>query len=1029
MNNHTVINSNSSFSDAKSTVVRAAEPSIQTALRGGYSSSTAASSNSTVVNAVSPVGFDMTGETVLDRYKVTRKLDIPSGEADLYLCDDLADGGEFILKLYRRLDAVKETLLEQLAKIRSDSIGSVLGYGRFRDFPFVILTYFRNGSLQGKRFSADELKENIIPSILDGLKVLHENNIIHKDIKPSNIMLKEDGKSVAIIDFGISSIVEDGQTMLVTRTGMSPVYSAPETFNNVFFCESDYYSLGITIYELYTGHTPYENLAVEDMAAFASVQKIPFADDFSPELKLLIQGLTYKDLSNRGDPDNPNRRWTSREVEKWLAGDELPVPGAMSQVSGDFTKSFSFMGKELTTVDEIVSEFGRNWKQGKVNVGRGLLSDFFRDISREDYYNLSKDCEEAGVSDSEFFKLLLKLSPDRSVFYWQGDVFESMEALAKAILEQEIQGSTSFANDEFLWSLRTFYENEADVISVLERIYEKINSGCQKDRHHAMLNVAFLLGSLFLVDGKIFRSSQEVADHFAAIRSRSHQEFFESLLKNYDDISEYIKLQDHDKDLKALFDVNVLDLVLNYPTLITAGYSPETLRRFGIFVVDSDIKKFSDLYRHASLGSINVRVLYFRVSPPENFFITDDEPHGPQEVHSELIVLDPSVRSLAKMFSGCSKLKKAPSFNTAAVDDMYCMFKGCSSLVTVPRYKTSAVTNMNQMFDGCSSLEEVPCFDTSKVKNVGMMFNNCHSLLSVPEFNLSSAVNFVLMFSRCSKLVSVSNMNTPQAEDMNYMFSGCSSLIYAPELDMSTVMSANGMYLGCSSVRNIPAMNLKLARKLSLMFKNCISLTLLPKLDMASDVDDFSEMFYGCSNLEKAPDIDTSSAINMENMFNGCARLVTVPRYNTRSVSNMKGMFAGCSKLREIPAFDTSSVTDMQGMFQDCSSLFHVPDLNTAAVENMSRMFYGCTSIRKIPHFDTSGVKHMDYVFANCSSLKRIPKFNMKNVLDKNGMYDGSGIPNSIFRYESTIYIVLASVGGILVLVALTMLYFAFFAG
>ena len=98
--------------------------------------------------------------------------------------------------------------------------------------------------------SAPQLKNNIIPALNEGLKVLHDNGIIHKDLKPSNIMLNADGRTVSIIDFGISSIREEGSTVIVTKTGMTPDYSAPETFRGLFLSESDYYSLGITIFEL-----------------------------------------------------------------------------------------------------------------------------------------------------------------------------------------------------------------------------------------------------------------------------------------------------------------------------------------------------------------------------------------------------------------------------------------------------------------------------------------------------------------------------------------------------------------------------------------------------------------------------------------------------------------------------------------------------------------------------------------------------------------------------------------------------------
>ena len=104
-----------------------------------------------------------------------------------------------------------------------------------RYLPFEVLPYYKNGSLQGRKFSLDELKKTIIPCINEALHVLHQNDIIHKDLKPSNIMLLDDNKRVAIIDFGISSVVEQGNTVLVTKTGMTPEYSAPETFRDLFW--------------------------------------------------------------------------------------------------------------------------------------------------------------------------------------------------------------------------------------------------------------------------------------------------------------------------------------------------------------------------------------------------------------------------------------------------------------------------------------------------------------------------------------------------------------------------------------------------------------------------------------------------------------------------------------------------------------------------------------------------------------------------------------------------------------------------
>ena len=137
--------------------------------------------------------------------------------------------------------------------------------GEIDGYPYEILPYYKNGSLQGKKFLYQQLKSKIIPALNEGLKVLHDNGIIHKELKPSNIMLADNGEGVALIDFGISSIREDGNTVIVTRTGMTLEYSAPETFKNLFLSESDYYSLGITLYELHSGHTPYAQMSQDEI--------------------------------------------------------------------------------------------------------------------------------------------------------------------------------------------------------------------------------------------------------------------------------------------------------------------------------------------------------------------------------------------------------------------------------------------------------------------------------------------------------------------------------------------------------------------------------------------------------------------------------------------------------------------------------------------------------------------------------------------------------------------------------------------
>ena len=258
MDNRTILNE-SALSNATQ---------LNNAINSGPSSSTIV--NSALYNLSQiPVGTILCG-----KYKVVSQMNILSGEASLFICE--YNGEKYVAKIYRRDVAIKEDVTTALKNINSPFVAKLFDTGVYNGLPFEIIPYYEKGSLQGHTFSFSELKQRIIPSLNEGLHVLHKNGIIHKDLKPSNIMLCDNEEDVVIIDFGISSVKGGSNTVIVTKTGMTPEYSASETFRNLFLEESDYYSLGITLYELFCGRTPYSNMSSEEIEQYVSIQRIPF---------------------------------------------------------------------------------------------------------------------------------------------------------------------------------------------------------------------------------------------------------------------------------------------------------------------------------------------------------------------------------------------------------------------------------------------------------------------------------------------------------------------------------------------------------------------------------------------------------------------------------------------------------------------------------------------------------------------------------------------------------------------------------
>lgn len=491
------------------------------------------------------------GATILDKYVITRQLEVASGEANLYLC--AYDGVQYVAKIYKRQFAIKQEVIDALLKIDSPYVAKLYEAGSYNGFPVEILPYYENGSLQGKTFSEDELIRVIIPNINEGLHAIHNAGIIHKDLKPSNIMLNSDGEKVSIIDFGISSAVEGSNTILVTKTGMTPEYSAPETFKNIFYEGSDYYSFGITLFELFCGYTPYANMQPEEIEQYVSIQRIPFPENMPPLMQDFISALTYYDISYRKNKNNPNRRWTYEEVRKWLDGEPLVIPGeGVGNAGKGAMPAYQFLGESYTDPAQLVSAFAKNWEEGKKQLFRGYLTSHFRtynqDIARKCQAAEEEAGRENGRDDIIFWKLLYQIHPKLQGFYWKGQTFESLPAFGRNVLEKlwdrdhsQFAYYASILEEKLLsqYVLQAQPKNEKlkKAAAAIEDSYElEKTNGTDMQRTYYLMAYTLSGQKLLLLDGEQFRTVGELVGYMRSALDESYDRF-ESLchrLVDYD---------------------------------------------------------------------------------------------------------------------------------------------------------------------------------------------------------------------------------------------------------------------------------------------------------------------------------------------------------------------------------------------------------------------------------------------------------------------------------------------------------------
>ncbi|MDZ7621258.1 MAG: protein kinase [Candidatus Competibacteraceae bacterium] len=213
-----------------------------------------------------------------------------------------------------------------IAQLSDPHIVTVYDIASHEGTYYLSMEYLPGGTLQQRIRSGLPLTEalSIAQAIVGALHYAHRRGIIHRDIKPQNILFRENGQAV-LTDFGIAKTL--GASTIMTRTGLSigtPRYMSPEQIRGQGMdTRADLYSFGVLFYEMLTGNVPY---TAEDSFALAMMHVTAPAPDLPPPLS------RFQPLLNRLLDKDPNRRFQNGQdfiaaLDALEAGRGTPLSG------------------------------------------------------------------------------------------------------------------------------------------------------------------------------------------------------------------------------------------------------------------------------------------------------------------------------------------------------------------------------------------------------------------------------------------------------------------------------------------------------------------------------------------------------------------------------------------------------------------------------------------------------------------------------------------------------------------------------